>query len=350
MSIDFILACTGSIFGIFSLFPTRSQLVSGDVGVDSLSVIIPARDEERNIRSAITSIRDALGSDVEVIVADDQSSDRTAQEAAACGAAVVHVGVLPTGWTGKSHACWQGQQVATGRYLAFVDADVRLGPSARILFSRLVATVAESSETLVSVQPWHITVRFTERFSLLFNVVSVMASRCRGLWRAQQPLAFGPVIVCDARSYRAKGGHGNSTVRGSVIEDVSLGRLFKRGVVTVAAREDLTFRMYDSGLRGVFDGFVKNFASAASTATLFSMISVAAWFVFLCSPLLVGLAMYPICVLQVFFVSRVVGRFSLLDALIYPLHMLFFVAVLGVSFWRRIVTKSAPWKGRMVGL
>jgi len=348
VTIDLAIAIAGLFVGLVSIFPARLKRKSGSVGFDSVSIIIPARNEERNIGKAIASIRAVLGGGVEVIVADDHSSDRTSAEAAIHGATVISVDDPPQGWAGKPHACWQGQQRASGRILVFMDADVRLGTNARESLIDAVVHVSHDSMTMVSMQPWHTPVRFSEHFAMLFNVVSVMASRCRGLWVARRPLAFGPLIVCDAAAYRALGGHGHQSVRGSIIEDVALGKLFERGVVNVGSKNSVTFRMYDTGLRGVFEGFVKNFASAGLNSSVIALVGVVTWFVFLCSPLVVGVVMYPICVAQVYLVSRVVGRFTIVDALIYPVHLVFFVAVLCVSVWRRFILRTVSWKDRSV--
>jgi len=348
VTIDLAIAIAGLFVGLVSIFPARLKRRSGSVGFDSVSIIIPARNEERNIGKAIASIRAVLGGGVEVIVADDHSSDRTSAEAAIHGATVISVDDPPQGWAGKPQACWQGQQRASGRILVFMDADVRLGTNARESLIDAVVQVSQDPKSMVSMQPWHTPVRFSEHFAMLFNVVSVMASRCRGLWVARRPLAFGPLIVCDAAAYRALGGHGHQSVRGSIIEDVALGKLFERGVVNVGSKNSVTFRMYDTGLRGVFEGFVKNFASAGLNSSVIALVGVVTWFVFLCSPLVVGVVMYPICVAQVYLVSRVVGRFTIVDALIYPVHLVFFVAVLCVSVWRRFILRTVSWKDRSV--
>lgn len=348
MTIDLAIAIAGFLVGLVSIFPARSKRRSGSADFDSVSIIIPARNEERNIGEAIASIRATLGEGIEVIVADDRSSDRTSAEAATNGATVISVDDPPQGWAGKPHACWKGQQRASGRILVFMDADVRLGTNARESLIDAVVHVSQDPTTMVSMQPWHTPVRFSEHFAMLFNVVSVMASRCRGLWVARRPLAFGPLIVCDAAAYRAFGGHGHESVRGSIIEDVALGKLFERGVVKVGSKNSVTFRMYGTGLRGVFEGFVKNFASAGLSASAIAVIGVVAWFVFLCSPLVVGAVMYPICVVQLFLSSRVVGRFTIVDAVIYPAHLVFFVAVLCVSVWRRFILRTVSWKDRSV--
>ena len=80
--VDLAISITGFLVGLVSIFAARSKRRSGSVGFDSVSIIIPARNEERNIGEAIASIRAALGEAVEVIVADDHSSDRTSAEAA----------------------------------------------------------------------------------------------------------------------------------------------------------------------------------------------------------------------------------------------------------------------------
>ena len=348
MTIDLAIAIAGLFVGLVSIFPARLKRRSGSLGFDSVSLIIPARNEERNIGKAIASIRAVLGGGVEVIVADDHSSDRTSAKAATHGATVISVDDPPQGWAGKPHACWQGQQRASGRILVFMDADVRLGTNSRESLIDAVVHVSQDPMSMVSMQPWHTPVRSIEHFAMLFNVVSVMASRCRGLWVARRPLAFGPLIVCDAAAYRALGGHGHQSVRGSIIEDVALGKLFESGVVNVGSKNSVTFRMYDTGIRGVFEGFVKNFASAGLNSSVIALVGVVTWFVFLCSPLVVGVVMYPICVAQVYLVSRVVGRFTIVDAVIYPVHLVFFVAVLCVSVWRRFVLRTVSWKDRSV--
>lgn len=102
-----------------------------------LSIIIPVRDEAANISECLECItrldypEDAL----EVIVIDDHSSDATAAivtEHAACDHRIrlIQSKPLPSGWMGKSHACWQEVQAAHGNWFLFVDADTYLQPSA----------------------------------------------------------------------------------------------------------------------------------------------------------------------------------------------------------------------------
>ena len=89
----------------------------------TVSVVIPARDEEQRIRGVLGPL---LKEPVtEVVVVDDESSDRTARVAGAYGSRVVQGAPLPAGWAGKAWALEQGLRAATGDWVVFLDADTR---------------------------------------------------------------------------------------------------------------------------------------------------------------------------------------------------------------------------------
>jgi len=127
----------------------------------SLSVIIPARNEEKRIVPLLESLRSQSVRPSEVCVVDDSSTDQTAEIVKKHGYRVVQCPILPEGWTGKSWACWNGVHSTEGELLLFLDADVTLKKDAleRLLFEY------ERTGGLISVQPFHLMSRFHEYFS-----------------------------------------------------------------------------------------------------------------------------------------------------------------------------------------
>jgi cellulose synthase/poly-beta-1,6-N-acetylglucosamine synthase-like glycosyltransferase len=97
-----------------------------------VSIIVPARNEEENIRETLQQLLALDYSDYEIIAVNDRSTDRTGQvmdEVAAGSPAsrllrVIHVAELPDGWLGKTHAMWTAGKQASGDWLLFTDADV----------------------------------------------------------------------------------------------------------------------------------------------------------------------------------------------------------------------------------
>ncbi len=96
------------------LSPTREM---------SVSIIIPARNEEKNLGSLLDSLNCQTLAPSEIIVVNDGSEDRTASISLEKGASLINLPNLPPGWTGKAHACFQGAKAASGDLLIFLDAD-----------------------------------------------------------------------------------------------------------------------------------------------------------------------------------------------------------------------------------
>jgi glycosyltransferase involved in cell wall biosynthesis len=93
-----------------------------------VSIIVPARNEARNLPRLLPTLLSQAYPDFEVLVVDDASTDETAALAARAGARVLSTSGPPPGWTGKCNACWQGAQAARGEWLLFVDADTTHTP------------------------------------------------------------------------------------------------------------------------------------------------------------------------------------------------------------------------------
>ncbi|WIV56539.1 glucosyl-3-phosphoglycerate synthase [Amycolatopsis nalaikhensis] len=107
---------------------TTQELVAAKRAT-TVSVVIPARNEEATVGAIVTAIREDLGGRLvdEILVVDSHSTDATAEVAAAAGAAVVaQDSVFPAleGLRGKGEALWKGVAATTGDLVVFVDGDL----------------------------------------------------------------------------------------------------------------------------------------------------------------------------------------------------------------------------------
>lgn len=230
-----------------------------------VSVIIPARNERRNIEACIRSVLSGAHDAIEVIVVDDHSSDGTGEVARALATADGRVRVidnpdLPPGWFGKPWACASGAAASRGGVLCFTDADARHGPA---LIQRAIHHIREARLDLLSIVGRQELGGFWERV-VQPHVFWMLATRYGGTEsvnrsrRVEDKIANGQCIFVRRGAYDAIGGHG--AVRLNVAEDVALAqRMFAAGMRTemALARAELTTRMYTS-LGEIVAGWRKN--------------------------------------------------------------------------------------------
>ena len=309
-----------------------------------VSVIIPCRDEAENLAALLPNLRSALRDGDEIIVVDDESTDNTSTVAQSHGAVVVCSTSLPVGWAGKSHACWLGASRAANDTLIFLDADVRLG-------MRAVDDLASLSEfhpqAVVSVMPWHRTVAFVEQLSMMFNVVSSMVASL-GASRGGRRVAYGPFLAVRRAAYMAIGGHSRHDVRGAVVEDLALARAMPEAVAMVGRRGEVEYRMYPRGFAQLVEGWTKNTAIGAASVPRPAAMFIIAWIVSLCGGFVTSAWFFVASVVQVAIMARRVGNFGVLSALLYPFHVIVFVAVALRSLVRAALVGSVTWRGRSI--
>jgi glycosyltransferase involved in cell wall biosynthesis len=227
-----------------------------------VSIVIPARNEERDVGATLDA---ALAQDyprLEVIVVDDGSTDGTAAEIAARAADPRLVAVscppLPEGWLGKPHALSNGTAVARGDWLLLMDADVRLEPGT-------LRGAVGRSETKgwdhLALLPHFERVGFWEEIAMpsLFVFFFIFAPSFLALSRRHK-LAFGggAFNLVRREAYDAIGGH--RRLARSVVDDVRLAMELKAAGFTTRIRLGsrlLRLRMYH-GLGEIIEGFTKN--------------------------------------------------------------------------------------------
>ena len=208
-------------------------------------VVIPARDEAEAIAACVASV---ICQAIDVVVVDDGSTDGTGEIAAAAGARVVRLDDgPPPGWMGKPHACLAGTQGATTEWLAFVDADVVLHPSA--LATMAAATTATSTSIVGGLDCR----TFWER--LLLPELGLALAQAG----FPDDFASGQCLLVRRYAYEAVAGHGHPDVRGSVIDDRDLARTLGGHDARLAPKL-MQARMY-RGFGEIRSGLVKNQAA-----------------------------------------------------------------------------------------
>jgi len=340
--------------------PGRSPLPPGLL--PSISVIIPARNEEENLPRILGSLRDQSVAPKEVVVVDDHSEDGTASVARRGGARIVQSPPLPSDWFGKTWACWQGARTSSGELLIFLDADTVLEPDG---LHRLAAAWVERGG-LVSVWPYHRMRRAYERLSAFINIIVVASVGVfTPLGRRRRPRgAFGPCLVCSRSDYFELGGH--ERVRADILEDMAFGRLFSRAGRSVrlfGGRGTIHFRMYPQGAASIVEGFGKNLATGASRASPLLLLVFLGWITggFIATFYVVYAAVHGSTVwtvlwlgadlmyaAQLLWILARLGNFGPGTALGFQVPLFFFVFVFLVSLARTYVLGQVAWKGRRI--
>jgi len=355
-----LLLLWGLGFVILFRVPGLCTPVTG-INLPSVSVIVPARNEAVNLSGLLSTLRSQRGlRPIETIVVDDESEDSTAGVAAEGGATVVPAGRRPPGWTGKNWACHCGAERARGELLVFLDADTRLSSDG---LARLAATWYDG-RGVVSVQPWHATVRLYEQFSAFFNLVLVGALGVFSPFRRWvKPVGlFGPCLVIAAEDYQSAGGHVG--VRGRVMEDMFLAVTFQRAGLPVrlfGGRGTIEFRMYPAGPGQMVEGWSKGFATGAGRTSILWLVIMVAWITGSIDTLrqlvtasvanepaatFFWAGLYVAFAAQLFWMLRRLGRFAWYTSLFYPVPLVFFIVVFLRSLYLVVVRRRVRWKGR----
>jgi len=228
----------------------------------AVSVIIPARNEELNIERVVRSIA-VQGRLREIIVVDDESSDRTAEILAGLAREIpllrtLRLESLPDGWIGKSHAAAAGAEAATGEWLLFTDADTEHLPGS---LEAMLERAASENAALLSLSPGQQTPTWWEKAIIPF--VFVQLAKIFPFEKVSDPAspeaaANGQYLLVRRTVYNEFGGF--AAVRSEILDDVALARLVKhRGgrLVFLPGAEWVRTRMY-TRFRDMWQGWSKN--------------------------------------------------------------------------------------------
>lgn len=369
-----IAAAVPVIFSIWNMrllkspsIPVATDLVKENL--PTVSILIPARNEENRIGAALESIAAESESILETIVLDDGSSDGTKSviqgfEKRIRGLRIIDGQELPAGWCGKNFACWQLAKQASGELLIYMDADVQLKPGAIAYLQKF--TLNNSQIGLASGIPLQVMGTFWESLLIpqihfvLLGYLPMVAMR-----RTLDPgfaAACGQLLIVRRDAYFETGGH--SSIASRIHDGLQLARHFRKsGFATdlFDATPLASCRMYDNA-RDVFHGLAKNATEGMADWKAIFPMSYLLIFGQVLPVILLGwagldsasfslaqkISVVVVTILGFFpriFISR---RFHLgmLAGLLQPLSA---ATLIGIQWYARLkafFSKSTSWKGR----
>lgn len=339
---------------------------------DLISVLIPARNEEHVIGASIASLLASRGVQIEILVLDDASTDRTAEIVRGLAAQDGRVRLqasppLPGGWNGKQHACYTLAAAATSNILCFLDADVRLAPEALACMSSFLR---RSGSDLVSGFPRQETQSPLECLLLpLIHFVLLLYLPLAGMRALPAPgfaAGCGQFLMVRRDAYRKSGGH--SHIRTTMHDGLLLPQLFRRhGLRTDIA--DLTHlatcHMYHNASE-VWRGLAKNATEGMAAPARILPFT----FLLFCGQILPFLLAFSLAVtpslysdaassfiliaLAASFIPRLLSvwkyRQSLFSALLHPLGVTVLLAIQWYALLRKLAGQRVTWKERVYRL
>jgi len=323
-----------------------------------ISVIIPARNEEKNLPVLLSSLMKQTLKPFEIIVVDDHSRDATNDIAHSYGVTVVECPPLPDHWTGKNWAVWNGYLKSSGDVLVFLDADVKLSEYAL----KVLTSAREKVGGAISAVPFHNTVKFYEKLSLLLYLLGVFVFTSPFEKDNPNKGLYGSCIVATRADYEKIRGH--STIRSELLDDLNLGKGFLNAGINVTnfiGHKVVFFRMYQS-LKDEVNGFGKGAVLSTSNLKPATLLFVVLWIVGLLAsgflaPVLLCInpalalpfvAGYILYALQLVYFLKFTGKYGLLMPALHVISSMFFLFVMLYATYRVVVKGSVVWKGREI--
>jgi len=325
---------------------------------DLVSILIPARNEGENILTLLGSIYEQDYKNYEVIIYDDDSSDRTY---AICSAfaedhprfIVIKGNKLPRGWLGKTYACYQLSQKAKGRYFLFLDADESVSNG---LINSAVHRVQLHKLGLLSLFPNQVMQTTGEKTTVpLMNYIALNLLPLRLVYLTKTAViatACGQFMLFDAAIYKQNQWH--SQARDKVVEDAEIMKLVKSSAYdgeVLLANGMISCRMYKN-YRQAINGFSKNVLALFNYSITGLLLNILLNIV---GPIVIIMTlnfqliffMVGLIILTRIMTSLSSGQSAVYNVITHPIQMVNMTIIAFLSIQRHL-TKTNLWKGRRV--
>tara|TARA_Y100001960_G_scaffold329081_1_gene419460 strand:- start:11372 stop:12502 length:1131 start_codon:yes stop_codon:yes gene_type:complete len=336
--------------------------INEDLFIDSVSVLIPARNEEKNIGKCLNSPGLNDKCIYEILVYDDDSTDNTKKIVEKImekngKLKLIKGSTKPQGWVGKTNACFELSKKASSPYFLFLDADTELNKN---VIKILIHKSKSNNITLISAWPKLLLKSFPEKilmpmlnFLVFSTYPGILSSKVKS---SSMGIAHGAMILCNADIYKKIGGH--KIVKESLFEDTTLAKLWRANnekTLLINGKNIVSTRMYNN-TNEIWNGFSKNFYPAFNNDLKFFLFITFFLFSFVLFPILIIL-LSSFKIISIFLIFIVVAplilrliidiKFSstLFSAIFYPIPIIF-MFLLGLNSRNKFLKSGVEWKGR----
>jgi glycosyltransferase involved in cell wall biosynthesis len=322
-----------------------------------VSVVIPVRNEESTIGNLLDDLIHQSYPLLEILVANDDSTDATAavvreKQKLDPRIQLIDAGLKKEDWLGKNHACFSGSRIAKGRYLLFLDADVRLGANAiastlsYLQQKKLVFMSVFPKQLLPSKEVYKVVPLMNYILLSLLPLFLVRISRFASLSAAN-----GQFMLFDHELYKALEPH--KRYRSEKVEDIHIARYIKRNnyrIACLTGNDDISCKMYDT-YNDALEGFSKNVFAFFGNSTVAGLTF---WFISFSGILWMAFLhwyMFLVYLTMVLVTRWLIARVSKQKAGInIRIHyvQLWTLGLLMIRALKHSKNKSYQWKGRTI--
>ena len=364
IAIASISAITWLVVGLLFYTTMRNKpIFSGtafqdaEITYPSLSIVIPACNEEESIEQTVTRLLNQDYPNLELIVVNDRSTDSTGAiltelDTKYSKLKVVTIADLPPNWLGKNHAIHQGCKHATGEWILLTDADIMFSPDS---LKKTLSYSLENKLDHLTILPDIVNRGFFFRgfFSLFMFMMTIT-------FATKKFAGFGPFNLLKRSVYEVIGGY--EAISMFVMDDLSLGQLisekgykqnfgYSKGLISV--------KFYDN-LTGIFKGFEKNFFASTNYGVI-AMLIMCCFLIFLHAYPFVGIFVGPpfarvLCsvpLITLFVIYHYGNRYidaPAVNFFIHPISALLYIGVLLNSMVKTLRRGGINWRGTFYSL
>lgn len=324
-----------------------------------ISVLIPARNEEKNISKILDDLLNQTYNNFEIIVLNDNSTDRTGEIVKSYSVndsriILINGKKLQDGWLGKNFACYQLAKKAKGELLLFIDADVRLN---KYSIESAINLFYEKKVDMLSVFPTQV-INHNLSFLItpMMNWILLTFLPLKFVYTSNNKsfvAANGQFILIKKNMYYKIGTH--EKVKDKIVEDMELAKNVKINggkIITALGNKIIFCKMYEN-FNESFKGFSKNFYPGFNTSALtFILLLIFFEFVFTNPIILSFFNIKFFFITALIITSRIVISYLsnqniIINSMLHPFQM-FLIFVIGINSILATHFGKREWKGRAV--